>query len=178
MRDSEKDARGEPAQSPADEPAAVVCEGARVTLHFSLALPDGTDIDSNYDKAPATFRVGDGNLLPGFEAALMGAGQGAAISVVLPPEQAFGAVNPSNVQSFPRQRFAALLANTTDPMEEGTVMSFADAGGNDIPGVLRQIGELHVVIDFNHPLAGRDILFTADILSVIPPGTQAVKLQL
>jgi len=165
-------------QSVGTQADAAVCEGARVTLHFSLALPDGTEIDSNYGKAPATFRVGDGNLLPGFEAALMGAVQGASVSVVLPPEQAFGAINPENVQSFPRQRFAGLLANTTDPVEEGTVVSFADAGGNEIPGVLRQIGELHVVIDFNHPLAGRDILFTADILSVIAPGTEAVKIQL
>jgi FKBP-type peptidyl-prolyl cis-trans isomerase SlpA len=165
-------------QPVANQAEAVVCEGARVTLHFSLALPDGTEIDSNYGKAPATFRVGDGNLLPGFESALMGAVQGASISVVLPPEQAFGAVNPENVQSFPRQRFAGLLANTTDPVEEGTVVSFADAGGNEIPGVLRQIGELHVMIDFNHPLAGRDIVFTADILSVIEPGTEAVKIQL
>lgn len=97
--------------------------------------------------------------------------------MVLAPEQAFGEVNPENVQSFPRQRFAGLLANTTDPVEEGTVVSFADAGGNEIPGVLRQIGELHVVIDFNHPLAGRDILFKADIISVIPPDTQAVSIR-
>ncbi|WP_083264304.1 FKBP-type peptidyl-prolyl cis-trans isomerase [Pseudohongiella acticola] len=163
---------------PPTESAAVVCDGARVTLHFSLALPDGTEIDSNYDKAPATFRVGDGNLLPGFEAVLMGAAQGASVSVRLPPEQAFGAVNPDNVQSFPRQRFASLLANTTDPVEEGTVVSFADSEGNEIPGVLKQIGEIHVVIDFNHPLAGREIVFNADIVSVIAPGTEAVKIQL
>lgn len=174
MRDDEQDSQ----QGVADASEAVVSDGARVTLHFSLALPDGTEIDSNYGKVPATFKVGDGNLLPGFEAALMGSGRGASVSVVLPPEQAFGAVNPENVQSFPRQRFAGLLANTTDPVEEGTVVSFADAGGNEIPGVLRQIGELHVVIDFNHPLAGREILFTADILSVIAPGTDAVRIQL
>lgn len=174
MRDSGEHS----AQAGGDESGAAVCEGARVTLHFSLALPDGTEIDSNYGKAPASFRVGDGNLLPGFEAALMGARQGASISMLLPAEKAFGAVNPENVQSFPRQRFAGLLANTTDPVQEGTVVSFADAGGNEIPGVLRQIGELHVVIDFNHPLAGRDILFTADILSVIAPDTEAVRIQL
>lgn len=156
---------------------ATISSGARVTLHFSLSLPDGTEIDSNYGKSPATFKVGDGNLLPGFEAALLGAAAGDSLSVVLAPEQAFGEVNPENVQSFPRQRFAGLLANTTDPVEEGTVVSFADAGGNEIPGVLRQIGELHVVIDFNHPLAGRDILFKADIISVIPPDTQAVSIR-
>ncbi|MDP1756445.1 MAG: peptidylprolyl isomerase [Pseudohongiella sp.] len=159
------------------ESEVCISAGAKVTLHFSLSLPDGSEIDSNYGKAPATFKVGDGNLLPGFEAALMGAVAGDAVSVCLPPEQAFGAINPDNVQSFPRQRFAGLLANTTDPVEPGTVLSFADSGGNEIPGVITQIGELSVVIDFNHPLAGRDILFKADIISVIPSGVQTVRIQ-
>lgn len=153
-----------------------IAAGAKVTLHFALSLPDGAEIDSNYGKAPASFRVGDGNLMPGFEAALMGAAAGDSIAVLLPAAQAFGEVNPDNVQSFPRQRFASLLANTTDPIEPGTVLSFADSGGNEIPGVITQIGELSVVIDFNHPLAGRDIMFRADIISVIPAGTQAVRL--
>lgn len=157
---------------------ARIAEGAKVTLHFSLSLPDGSEIDSNYGKQPATFRVGDGNLMPGFEMALMGAAAGDAIAVLLPAEQAFGEANPDNVQSFPRQRFAGLLANTTDPIEQGTVLSFADSGGNEIPGVIKQVGELSVVIDFNHPLAGREIMFKADIISVIPAGTQAVRLSL
>lgn len=156
---------------------AKIGDGARVTLHFSLSLPDGEVIDSNFDKQPASFKVGDGNLLPGFETALMGLAAGQSIEVLLPAEQAFGAVNPDNVQSLPRQQFAGLLANTTDPVEPGTVLAFTDAGGNDIPGVVRQIGELMVVIDFNHPLAGRDIVFKAQIISVIPAGTQPVRIQ-
>tara|TARA_R110002072_G_scaffold170552_2_gene324129 strand:+ start:49458 stop:49973 length:516 start_codon:yes stop_codon:yes gene_type:complete len=159
------------------ENSVQIAPGARVTLHFSLSLPDGSEIDGNYDKSPATFVVGDGSLLPGFEAVLMGAAAGDSREQVLPPEQAFGAVNKDNVQTFPRQRFARLLANTTDPVEPGTVVSFADSGGNEIPGVLTQIGELTVVIDFNHPLAGRDIVFRADIISVIPAGVQAVSIQ-
>lgn len=154
-----------------------VAPGARVTLHFSLSLTDGTVIDSNYEGRPATFTVGDGNLLPGFEEALAGALADQTIEVVLPAAQAFGDINPANVQTFPRQRFAGLLANTTDPVEPGTVVSFTDSGGNEIPGVLKQIGELNVVIDFNHPLAGRDIVFKATIISVVAAGWQAVSIQ-
>lgn len=164
-------------ESAKPDPLARVAPGARVTLHFALHLPDGSEIDSNYNKLPATFTVGDGNLMPGFEEALIDAAAGDSISVLLPAEKAFGAVNPDNVQSFPRQRFASLLANTTDPIEEGSVLAFADSGGNDIPGVVKQIGELSVVIDFNHPLAGHDIQFRADIISVIPAGTQTVRIQ-
>jgi len=165
-----------PDNSLANDNVARVADGARVTLHFSLSLPDGEIIDSNFDQQPATFVVGDGNLLPGFEAALKGLEAGESIEVLLPPQMAFGEINPENVQSLPRQQFAGLLANTTDPMQPGTVLAFTDAGGNDIPGVVKEIGELMVVIDFNHPLAGREILFKAEILSVIPAGIQTVKI--
>ena len=157
--------------------SAAVAPGARVTLHFSLALADGSIVDSNYDGQPATFVVGDGNLLPGFEEALQGRVAGESVSVTLAPDQAFGQHNIDNVQRLPRHRFAALLANTTDPVQPGTVVAFTDAGGNDIPGVLTDIGETDVEFDFNHPLAGRDIYFRADIISVIPAGTDAVRIQ-
>jgi FKBP-type peptidyl-prolyl cis-trans isomerase SlpA len=160
----------------ANKDVARVAEGARVTLYFALSLPDGEVIDSNFEQKPATFVVGDGNLLPGFEAALNGLAAGDEIDVLLPAEQAFGEVNPDNVQSLPRQQFAGLLVNTTDPVEPGTVLAFTDAGGNDIPGVVREIGELMLVIDFNHPLAGREIVFKAQIISVIPAGIQTVKI--
>ncbi|GGG54886.1 peptidyl-prolyl cis-trans isomerase [Pseudohongiella nitratireducens] len=156
---------------------AEISAGARVTLNFELALTDGEVIDSNYGRDPVTFVIGDGNMLPGFEAALEGLSQGDSVEITLAPEMAFGAVNPENVQSMPRQRFSGLLANTTDPVQEGTVLSFTDANGNDMPGIVRQIGELNIVIDFNHPLAGHDIVFKADIHAVIPPGTQTVNIQ-
>ncbi len=154
-----------------------VAGGGRVTLHFSLALIDGTVIDSTFDKAPARFVVGDGSLLPGFEARLLGQTAGSRVDCVLPAEQAFGPVNPDNVQVLPRSKFKSLLANSTDPVIEGTVLSFADAGGFEIPGVVRSIDEDCLVVDFNHPLAGREIRFTAEILSVIPAGVQVMEVR-
>jgi FKBP-type peptidyl-prolyl cis-trans isomerase SlpA len=154
-----------------------IAEGARVTLHFSLALSDGTLIDSNFDKAPANFVMGDGSLLPGFEEALLGAVSGQYLDVLLPVEKSFGAVNADNVQVLPRRKFAALLANSTDPVVEGTVLSFADAGGFEIPGVVKSIDEDTLVVDFNHPLAGREIRFNAHILGVIPQGVQVMEIR-
>lgn len=160
-----------------DESSALVAPGARVTLHFSLSLTDGAVVDSNFEGKPATFVVGDGNLLPGFEAALVGKKAGDVVSVVIPAAEAFGPYNEENVQRFPRHRFAGLLANNTEPVGAGTVVAFTDAGGNEIPGVLTEIDESEVQIDFNHPLAGRDIMFKADIINVIPSGTAAVRIQ-
>ena len=76
-------------------------------------------------------------------------------------EQAFGQYLDDNLQSFKRSEFA-------DDMElqEGLVISFADAAGGELPGVIKTITEQTVMIVFNHPLAGRDILFTAEIHSV------------
>ena len=148
-----------------------------MTLRFSLSLADGTLIDGNFDGAPASFVVGDGTLLPGFEAALLQHAAGASIDELLPAEQAFGAVNPDNVQVLPRARFASLLANTTDPVVAGTVLSFADAGGFELPGVVRSIDENCLVVDFNHPLAGREIRFRADIVSVVPAGVQVMEIR-
>lgn len=159
------------------ESGPVIEQGSRVTLHFSLALVDGTLIDGNFDSVPASFVMGDGTLLPGFEAALLQLAAGASIEVMLPPNKAFGEVNPDNVQVLPRSRFASLLANTTDPVVSGTVLSFADAGGFEIPGVVRSIDEDCLVVDFNHPLAGREICFRADILSVVPAGVQVMEIR-
>lgn len=158
-------------------PAALIEQGSRVTLHFSLSLTDGTLIDGNFDKAPATFVMGDGSLLPGFEATLLRHGPGAKIAALLAADEAFGQVNPDNVQVLPRAKFARLLANSTDPVGAGTVLSFADAGGFEIPGVIRSIDEDCLVVDFNHPLAGRDIRFNAEVISVIPAGVQVMEIR-
>ena len=140
-----------------------VCSGREVTLHFELALANGEIVDSNFDAKPATFRVGDGNLPAGFEQALFGLRPGDERSIVVAGEDAFGPSNPDNVQTFPRYRFPADLA-----MEEGLVINFTDSAGNEQAGVIRKFDAGKVTVDFNHPLAGRDIRFRVRILSVNP----------
>jgi FKBP-type peptidyl-prolyl cis-trans isomerase SlpA len=141
--------------------AGVVGPGVRVTLHFSLALANGEAIDSNFDKAPVTFTVGDGNLLPGFEAVLTGLVAGDRREVTLEPAQAFGAVNEDNVQRFPLYQFPPDLA-----LSPGLMVEFGDAAGNKQAGVVRAIDKQYVEVDFNHPLAGRAIRFSVHVLEV------------
>lgn len=151
--------------------------GSRVTLHFSLSLADGALIDSTFERKPASFTVGDGSLLPGFEAALNGLQAGESLETVLCPEQAFGTGNPENIQTLPRHKFRNLFADGVTPPEPGTVLSFADGGGHEIPGVVVEVSEQYLKVDFNHPLAGRDIMFKAEILSVIPAGVQIMEVR-
>ena len=140
--------------------------GAAVTLHFSLLLPSGQEIDSTRNGDPAKFVVGDGSLLPGFEAVLLGRQAGDAAQILLPPEDAFGAHNPANVQLIPRQKFAEMIGD--QPLEEGLVVSFAAPDG-ELPGVVLQIYADSVQVDFNHPLSGKHITFDVSILDVQDP---------
>ena len=141
----------------------VVGEGTKVTLHFSLALADGTMVDSNFDKQPATFEVGDGSLLPHFEEALFGMSSGDEKTVEVPPEKAFGQHNKSNIQMLKRSDFAPDME-----LEPGLVISFADANKAELPGVITSIDDDRVSVDFNHPLAGHSLVFRAAIVSVEP----------
>lgn len=141
----------------------VIGEGMQVTLHFAIQLTDGTTVDSNFDQDPATFQVGDGNLLSGFEQALFGLKSGDKRAITIKPEQGFGMPNPNNVQEMARQSFAADLE-----LQPGLMVSFADANNKELPGVIKRIDADRVEVDFNHPLAGRDLIFTVHILDVKP----------
>lgn len=145
-----------------------VTDKARVTLHFRLSLEDGTVVDSTFEKAPASFFVGDGSLLDGFEKKLLGMTAGGRDIFTVLPEEGFGQPNPNNVQTFQRDHFDAGIE-----LAEGLVVSFADANRAELPGVIKSLAEDEVVVDFNHPLAGRKILFEVEILAVEPGSSSA-----
>ncbi|MEN0036148.1 MAG: peptidylprolyl isomerase [Cellvibrio sp.] len=137
--------------------------GTKITLHFALQLDNGDMVDSNFERDPATFTVGDGNLLPGFEKALFGMLEGEHKTLVIKPEDGFGQRNPNNIQEIARSQFAPDLE-----LSEGLMLSFADAQKTELPGVVQSFDEEVVIVDFNHPLAGRDILFEVAILKIEP----------
>jgi FKBP-type peptidyl-prolyl cis-trans isomerase SlpA len=137
-----------------------IAPGARVTLHFSLALAGGEEIDSTRTRAPATFVVGDGTLPPGIERRLLGLRRGADECLEIEPADAFGEPNPDNVRFMPRAQFGPGIA-----LEPGVVVSFRAPDG-DLPGVVRSIEGDLVVVDFNHPLAGRRLVLHVTILDV------------
>ena len=131
-----------------------------VTLHFALKLENGEVVDSTEGKAPATFKVGDGNLLPGFEVALYGFKAGDKRSLQIEPENAFGQPNPQNVQVMPRGQFQDM------ELSEGLLIIFNDAANAELPGVVKAFDEQQVTIDFNHPLAGKRLSFDVEIIEV------------
>jgi FKBP-type peptidyl-prolyl cis-trans isomerase SlpA len=139
----------------------MISEGTRVTLNFALVLDDGSEVDSNFEKEPASFSVGDGSLLPGFERALFGLKSGDEATLEILPEEGFGQPNDNNLQTIKRDQF-----DVESELEAGMVFSFADAAGGELPGVVKTFDADEVTVDFNHPLAGRTLSFRVAIHNV------------
>lgn len=136
-------------------------QNSTVTLHFALKFENGNIVDSNFDKDPATFTVGDTSLLPGFERTLFGLKEGDERSFQVLPEQAFGTPNEQNVQVMPRSQF-----DDSMELDYGVLVIFKDAAGGEMPGVIKEFNDQQVTVDFNHPLAGKIITFDVKIVKV------------
>ncbi|MDC0609392.1 FKBP-type peptidyl-prolyl cis-trans isomerase [Vibrio sp.] len=133
-----------------------------VTLHFTIKLKDGSVADSTYNQSkPAKFVMGDGSLSPNFEQHLVGLNAGEKRSVELTAEDAFGLPNPDNIHHLDKSKFAG-----ADSVEVGTIMAFSGPDGMEIPGIITAIEGESVTVDFNHPLAGQDVIFDVEIVSV------------
>ncbi|MFQ3171469.1 MAG: FKBP-type peptidyl-prolyl cis-trans isomerase SlpA [Oleispira sp.] len=146
-----------------------IAADSKVSMHFALrtegVATDGTrtkdEVDSTFNTKPAEFVLGDGNLLPGFEEFLIGLTAGDHKTFMVPAEKAFGQTNPQNVQEMKRSSFAGDM-----PLSPGLVVSFADAAKAELPGVIKSIEQDYVIVDFNHPLAGKNLEFEVQILTV------------
>lgn len=135
--------------------------GSHITMHFALKLSADQIVDSTFEQEPASFVLGDGNLLPGFEEYLSGLCAGDHLTFEVPAEKAFGQPNPQNVQEMKRSDFAVDM-----PVAPGLMVSFADAQGTELPGVISSVDGDWVTVDFNHPLAGKTLIFEVHILEV------------
>lgn len=138
-----------------------VRRGSRVLLHFSLSLPDGTEAVSTFGGEPEQVTLGEGSLSEGLEAAIIGLKQGERKTLELPAEQAFGLWNEDKLQSMSRSDFAPDLV-----LEPGIAIAFTTPSGEEVPGTIVEVGDDWVNVDFNHPLAGADILFAVEILDI------------
>lgn len=147
--------------------------GKKISLHFSVSLIDGQLLDNTRERPePAEFVFGDGSLIPGFESAIAGLKAGDRRSVIIQAEKAFGAPNPDNIQRFMKVEFAGM------DLQPGLVVSFADKNKAELPGVVTAVDEETVEVDFNHPLAGRDLIFEVDIIRVMDADAAAVSLSM
>ncbi len=148
-----------------DKDTAIIGNGSRVRLHYTLSLTDGHIVETTCATSPATHTMGSGDWLTVLEDRLLGMCAGdsrrfeiAAAEVGMPP-----APEP---QVMPRDEFPPELK-----LEVGQVIGFSLPSGEEIPGTVLEVSEYEVTVDFTHPLAGRDLVWEVEILEVIPPKT-------
>ncbi len=145
--------------------------GSSVKMHFALLLPTGEEIDTTRRGSAASLVLGDGNLLPGFEAVLVGLQEGGDVQLTVLAADAFGQRNEANIRVLAKSTFAQM--DSQDGLEAGLVVSFQAPDG-ELPGVVLEVYEETVKVDFNHPLSGKDITFDVSILAVEDPAANEV----
>ena len=136
--------------------------GTRVRLHFSIHLANGEEVDTTRRGEPAVFVVGDGNLPDGFEKALYGLRAGDDERIRIAPVDGFGLRENQHIRTLPRADFP-----NAEDLVVGMMIAFAAAGSTgELPGVVTAVSADTVEVDFNHPLAGRNLVFDVTILGV------------
>ncbi len=136
--------------------------GQTVNLHYVGTLNDGTEFDSSRTRGtPLKFEFGSGQILPAFEKAVSSMVIGESKKFSLTPDEAYGQVRPDAVQSLPRTQFGEV-----DNLAVGIKVTGQNTAGQPIQATVKSIDDDMVTLDFNHPLAGKDITFDIELLSV------------
>ena len=136
--------------------------GQTVNLHYVGTLEDGTEFDSSSTRNEAmSVEVGSGKLIPGFEEALSGMSVGEVKSVTIEPTQAYGDVSSEAYQTVPRSAFPPEFT-----FEEGAMVQGRNPMGHSMTAKIESVSEESVVLDFNHPLAGKTLNFEIELLSI------------
>jgi FKBP-type peptidyl-prolyl cis-trans isomerase SlpA len=151
-------------QHPSETGHDQIVPGSRITLHLSLSLPDGTEAVSTFGEDPETLTLGDGTLVQGLELALYGLRAGDEQTLTLTPDQAFGLRDPDKIHPMARADFPPEI--TPEP---GSVIGFTTPSGEEVGGTVLELDDQRAVVDFNHPLAGHEVVFRVRILSVDNP---------
>ncbi len=146
-----------------------IAPDSHVTLHYRLAAMIGSvehEVVSTLGGHPATLQLGAGQLAAPLESRLVGLCEGDEASFELAPDEAFGERNDALLQAMSRAAFDASAGGDRD-FQPGDVVEFNDPAGGRVVGVLRQSDDRRVLVDFNHPLAGRPVRFSVRVIGVL-----------
>jgi FKBP-type peptidyl-prolyl cis-trans isomerase SlyD len=136
-------------------------KGRVVEMHYTLTDDKGTLIDSSKGQAPMPFLQGYGNMIPGLEMALEGLEKGEDIKVSVEPEQAYGVQNPEAIQEIPKSALQDI-----DDLKVGMELQSQDEQGNAFVVRVKTINQDSIMVDANHPLAGKVLNFEVSIENV------------
>ncbi len=134
---------------------------SKVVFHYTVTVEDGTVVDSTKEEEPLTVQLGENQLLPDLEKELIGMNKGEEKTIELDPEQAFGEIQEDAITDIPRQNI-----KLDDSIQEGMYIDLTDENEQNFRGLVKELSDDNVKIDFNHPLAGRKITFNVEIVDV------------
>ncbi len=138
----------------------MIQKGNVVSVHYTGKLTDGTTFDSSEGRDPLTWQFGSGQMIPGFEKAIEGKNVGDKISSgPIKPEDAYGEFREDLVVEVPKEQMPG-------EVEVGLTLEASGDNGQAIPVKVKEVKETHVVIDGNHPLAGKEIQFDIEIVDI------------
>jgi FKBP-type peptidyl-prolyl cis-trans isomerase 2 len=136
--------------------------GNTVSVHYRGTLNDGTEFDSSHGRGePLSFQVGTGQMISGFDAALPGMAVGETKNIMLTPDQAYGDSNPEAITDVPKTSFPNDFNFQVDAMVQGQ-----NDMGQPVVGTINEVKDEAVTIDFNHPMAGKDLNFEIELVSI------------
>jgi peptidylprolyl isomerase len=135
--------------------------GDTVKVHYTGTLNDGTQFDSSIGQDPLQFTLGAGNIIPGFEDAVIGMGLGDSKTVVIPCDQAYGPRNDNMLQEVPRDAMPDDIE-----LAEGMVLHANGPEGQTLSFMVVSFDDDNVKVDGNHPLAGEDLTFALELVSI------------
>jgi peptidylprolyl isomerase len=143
--------------------------GDKVTVHYTGRLDDGEVFDSSEcqesecgcETGPMEFVIGDGNVIPGFDQAIIGMSPGESKTVVIPVDQAYGERIEEMMAVVDRKDIPADLV-----LEIGNQLEVTQEDGNAFPVIITEVTETTVTLDANHPLAGRELTFDLRLVEI------------
>ena len=137
-----------------------ITNGSSVSVNYTGRLEDGTIFDTSIQEGrePLTATLGQGQLIPGFENGLMGMAVGEKRTIEIEPQDAYGEVNPQMVSEV-------ALNQVPEGVKEGDMLQGQNQYG-PVQVVVKEVKESTVVLDMNHPLAGKKLIFDLEVVSV------------
>ena len=141
-----------------------VRKGDSVKVHYTGSLADGTVFDSSVGREPLAVTVGSGQVIAGFDEALLGMMVGEKKTVLIPVDKAYGARNEEMVMEVPIEQVPPDL-----DAEVGSRLELGGMNGELIRVVVSAISTTHITLDANPPLAGKDLTFTIEVLDCTTP---------
>ncbi len=135
--------------------------GDIVKVHYTGKLDDGSIFDSSVDRGPLEFTVGDGNIIPRFEQAVIGMNPSESKTIKIPSDEAYGPHREEMVMAIEREKFPPHISP-----EVGQQLQVPKTDGNTVVFLVTDVTESQVTLDANHPLAGKDLTFDIELLEI------------